>query len=66
MKTLKTITGREITIVSSNKKNRTFTIKTDAAKYITNKMSKDEFNQAQYWTGNDWNQFLKTDEYSKI
>ena len=65
MKTLKTITGREIN-VSSNKSARTFTVKTDAATYRTNKMSKEEFNSALNWTGNDWQQFLKTDEYYRV
>lgn len=65
MKNLTTITGRTIAI-SSNKTAKTFTIKTDSGKYRTNQMSKDEFEKAQYWTGNDWSNFLKTDEYSKI
>lgn len=26
-------------------------------------MNKEEFENAQYWTGNDWENFLKTDEY---
>lgn len=66
MKTLTTITGREISIISLNKSKNTFTIKTDSAKYRTLPMSKEEFMSAQYWTGNDWQQFLKTDEYYKI
>lgn len=66
MKIYKTITGRTITVVSSNKKNRTYIIKTDVAKYITNKMSKLDFENAKFWTGDDWNQYLKSDEYSKI
>lgn len=66
MKTLTTITGREITIVSSNQKKRTYTIRTESATYRTIQMSKGEFRSAMYWTGNDWQQFLKTDEYYKI
>ena len=61
---LKTITGRVIKVTPNNS-NRTFTIRTGGAKYRTIRMSKDEFESAKrkYWTGNDWNHFLKTDEY---
>lgn len=65
MKTLKTITGREFKI-TSNKSKRHYTIKTDIEKYRTLQMSKEEFNNAEHWTGNDWNQFLKTNEYFKV
>ena len=66
MKYLQTITGRTIVIISSHKTNRTYTIKTDSGKYKTFPMSKEEFNEAEYWTGNDWNQFLKGDDYARI
>ena len=59
---LKTITGSLIK-VTPNERNRTFTLRTDGAKYRTLQMSRDEFEGAKYWTGNDWSQFLKTDEY---
>jgi len=62
---MKTITGREIT-VSENKSKRTYTIRVDGSKYRTDKMSKDEFNSCQNNTGNDWNQFLKGNEYHKV
>jgi len=65
MKTLTTITGREIK-VSSNKRERTFTIKTDSGKYRTIQLSKDEFESCLNNTGNDWVQFLKSDDYYKI
>lgn len=65
MKTLTTITGRTIK-VSSNKSARTFTIVTDAAKYRTYKMTKEEFNSCEYNTGNDWANFLKSDDYYKV
>lgn len=65
MTTLRTITGRELKI-SSNKSKRTFTIVTDAAKYRTLTMSKEEFESANYWTGQDWAQFLKTNDYYKV
>lgn len=61
-KVLKTITGSLIKVTPNNR-SRTFTIRTDGAKYRTNRMDKDEFEGAKYWTGNDWSQFLKTDEY---
>ena len=61
-----TISDRQFRI-TSNKSKRTFTIVTDAAKYRTLPMSKEDFNHADIsWTGNDWQQFLKTDEYYKV
>ena len=66
MKKLRTITGREFKI-SSNKSKRVFTIVTESAKYRTYPMSKEEFKHAElHWTGNDWNQFLKSDDYYKV
>jgi hypothetical protein len=62
---LTTITGGVIK-VTPNKRNRTFTLRTDGAKYRTNRMDKDEFESAKNWTGNDWSQFLKTDEYYRV
>lgn len=62
MKTQNTITGQQIS-VSSNKSKRTFTIRKNGSKYRTLPMSKTEFSEANNWTGNDWQQFLKTDEY---
>lgn len=57
MQTFKTISGREIKI-SSNKRNRTFTIKTESSKFRTVPMNKEEFENNQHNTGNDWQQFL--------
>ena len=63
MKTLITITGTEIKI-SANQSKRTFTIKKNGFKYRTNRFEKDEFVNADWnWTGNDWQNFLKTDNY---
>ena len=59
---LTTITGRVIKVTPNNR-SRTFTIRTDGAKYRTIQMSRGEFESAKSWTGNDWSQFLKTDEY---
>lgn len=65
MKTLTTISGREIK-VSSNKTARTFTIKTDAGKYRSIKLSKEEFNSCLNNTGNDWQHFLSSGDYYKV
>jgi len=67
MKTIKTsISGREFEIISSNKRERTITFRVDGTKYRTIPMSKEEFQSAGHWTGNDWNQFMKSDEYYKV
>lgn len=60
-----TITGREIK-VRSNRSKRHFTIQTDAATYRTYPMSQEEFDSCEHNTGNDWNQFLKSDDYYKV
>ena len=66
MKILTTITN-EILKISSNKAKRTFTIRTKFAKYRTLKFTKEDFKHAEFfWTGNDWKQFLKTDECYKL
>lgn len=65
MKNLTTITGKQISI-SANKSARTFTIRTDCGKYRTNKLSKEEFNSCLNNTGNDWNEFLKSDDYYEV
>lgn len=62
---LTTITGGVIKVTPNNSK-RTFTLRTDGAKYRTIRMSREEFEGAKYWTGNDWSQFLKTDEYYPV
>ena len=62
---MKTISGRELKI-TSNKSKRHYTIKTESGKYRTLPMSKEESNSANYWTGQDWQNFLKTDEYYKV
>jgi len=62
---LKTITGSLIKVTPNNR-SRTFTLRTDGAKYRTLQMSRGEFESAKNWTGNDWSQFLKTDEYYRV
>lgn len=64
-RTLKTITNVEIK-ATPNKSQRTFTIRKDGLKFRTLQMSKEEFKSAEYWTGNDWANFLKTNEYYAI
>lgn len=61
-KELKTITGSLIKVTSNNSR-RTFTIRTGGVRFRTKKMDKDEFESAKSWTGDDWSQFLETDEY---
>jgi hypothetical protein len=53
--------------VTSNVKNRTFTIKKNGTTYRTGKFSKPEFKELEYNTQNDWANFLRTqDNYSKV
>lgn len=65
MKKLTTITGREIK-VRSNQSKRTFTIVTSSGKYRTYPMTKEEFRSCEHNTGNDWNNFLKSNDYYKV
>ena len=65
MKNLTTISNETIK-VSENKSKRTFTIITSGGKFRTYPMNRDEFNNATYLTGNDWSQFLKSEDYYKV
>lgn len=65
MKILKTISNQEIKI-SANKSRFTYTIRTNGSKYRTIKMTKEEFNSNYNNTGNDWKNFLKTNDYYLI
>lgn len=60
-----TISGRKL-LVNSNESKRHYTIKTDVATYRTYPMTDREFLENSYNNGNDWQQFLKSDEYYKI
>jgi arsenate reductase-like glutaredoxin family protein len=51
---------------TANKSARTFTLRTSYAKYRTTKMSKEEFNSCLYNTNNDWEEFLKSSDYSVV
>jgi hypothetical protein len=46
--------------ITSNKSKRTFTIRKESAKFRTLEMSRDEFNECEYNTNEDWQHFLKT------
>ena len=59
---MKTITGREIK-VRSNQTARTFTIYVDTAVYRTIPLSGEEFRSCEGNTGQDWAEFLKTEDY---
>ena len=65
MKTYKTNLGETLKI-SANHSKRTFTIRTDVAKYRTIRLSKDEFNSFLNNTGQDWRQFLRINDYYKV
>ena len=59
MKEFKDVTGAEYRI-SNNKSARTFTIRKNGNKYKTGKFPYIEFAKAaNFWTGNDWMNFLK-------
>ncbi len=58
------MTTRTIT-ATPNHSAKTFTLRTsNGSKYRTIKQA--DFKQMLYMTSNDWEQFLKTDEYYKI
>ncbi len=61
-RTLNTVLNVQIK-VTPNKSQRTFTIRRQGIKFRTLQMSREEFDSADYWTGQDWSNFLKTDEY---
>lgn len=53
--------------VTSNKSKRHYTIiKDDGTKYRTIPMNRQEFQECENNTLNDWKQFLKTDEYYRV
>ena len=65
MRHLTTISGRKLK-VTSNQSLRHFTIKTESGKYRTHKLSKQEFEQCELNTANDWQDYLKSDDYYKV
>jgi len=57
--------------VTANKSKRTFTIRKYIdgklfSKYRTIEMSKEEFDSTEMNTENDWQQFLKSDDYYTV
>lgn len=52
--------------VSANHSKRTFTIRKNGLKYRTYPMNKEEFSSSLYMTANDWNYFLKSNDYYRI
>ena len=60
-----TVSGRTIK-VSANESKRVYTIYTECGKYRTFPMSKQEFNSCRHNTGNDWSDFLKSNDYFKV
>ena len=65
MKTYKTNLGETLKI-SANHSKRTFTIRTDVAKYRTIRLSKEEFQSCLNNTGQDWKQWLRSSDYYKV
>ena len=57
MATIKTNTGRELK-VTSNQSKRHFTIYSNGVKFRTLPMSREEFENAEFWTEGDWKDFL--------
>ncbi|MDD4439634.1 MAG: hypothetical protein PHS04_16620 [Tissierellia bacterium] len=62
MRTLTRDSGREFKI-TSEAATLTYLIIMDDTIYRTTEMSVEEFDDAEYWTGNDWADFLKKGDY---
>lgn len=60
---LTSISGRQFEIISRNDEERTIVFKCNGITYETIPLSEDDYEGSDYWTGNDWAQFMKTDEY---
>ncbi len=53
--------------ISSNKSKRQFTIIKNGLKYQTEPQTKTEFENMEYWTPGDWNDYLKREQdYKRI
>jgi hypothetical protein len=57
---------KEIMKATQNKSARTYTLRVNGNKYRTFPMTKQEFENAYYHTENDWNNFLKGNDYYKV
>lgn len=62
---MKTRLGYNVS-ATPNYSARTFTIRTEVAKYRTTQMSKEEFQSCLNNTANDWAYFLKSSDYYKV
>tara|TARA_R110002124_G_scaffold181531_2_gene348936 strand:+ start:197 stop:403 length:207 start_codon:yes stop_codon:yes gene_type:complete len=49
--------------VEANHSKRTFTIRTEGAKYRTLKFTKQEFEENEWNTQGDWEYFLRTEDF---
>jgi hypothetical protein len=52
--------------ITSNKTERTYTIRKNGSKFKTSRMTKEEWNECQHNTIKDWENFLKCGSYTKI
>ena len=52
--------------VTANQSKRTFTIRTESAKYRTCVFTKEEFEELEYNTQNDWEYFLRTEDFYSL
>ena len=52
--------------VEANHSKRTFTIRTEGAKYRTLKFTKQEFEENEWNTQGDWEYFLRTEDFYYI
>lgn len=59
------ITGQEF-LVRPNYRAKTFTIKTNGTTYRTTSLNGQEFEECEYYTGNDWASFMKSGNYYKV
>ena len=66
MNELMSITGRTFRLSFNNSK-RVLTIKTDSGfTYRSYPMGKEDWQSVKFWTGNDVQNFLKTDDYYEV
>ena len=61
-KTLGIAKGSTMTVTANHSK-RTFTIRTESAKYRTLKFTKEEFEELECNTSSDWDYFLQTENF---
>jgi len=64
-KTLGIAKGSTMKVVANHSK-RTFTIRTEGAKYRTCKFTKEEFEENEWNTQGDWEHFLSTEDFYHV